>query len=448
MRRFQFLSAVYYLGVGMWLNTSNLDRVTAQSSSKVFPVKIVQSQPQSSNAPRFNTDSSGIEVKSSFSLLPIYQACPFPSIPTSEAASNALTGRIISASSDGEISGSVSSFVAGDGSDADLSMSVYRLAGEGKMDEALQVAQKIQGVSQKNRALGRIASAYKEAGQLEQAFEIAKRITEPPRSDNSSSDDNRDNALAEIAQAYMKEGQLEQALQVTEFMREGSRSAILLNLAEKYQTAGQSVRAAKAIDRAFAAYRIAAMKRNSTDSLGADDPVVAAYMKVVVLTRFVMQYAAVGQKEQAVELLPEIFEAAKKLPQQDLTTLSVLSIIADLYTSVGQKDKAASVLDYALKSARNIKEAFLKAFALAQLADTYTVLKRPDRATELLSQALELAKPEKDVSKKSFVLIMISRSYAVLGQYDKALQVTNVVEPTSLRDQVKQTLACSRKAAR
>lgn len=440
MRKFRFLSAVCYLGVGIWLNTSSLDRVTAQSSSKAFPLKIVQSQPQSSNTPRFNTDSSGIEVKSSFSLLPIYQACPFPAIPTSEAANNALVGEITSAS--GAISSS--SFVPGDGSDADLDSTVSDLVETRKLDEALQVAQKIQDVSQKNQALRRIASAYSETGQLEQAFQVAKRITEPPQLDNSSSDDHislRDNALVEIAQAYLKTGQLEQALQVAEVMGEGFRVTTLLNIAEKYRVAGQSARATKVIDRAVAAYRI-------DDSLAGYDPVVATYLKVIVLTRFVMQYVSVGQKEQAVKLSPEILEMAKMLPQQNFLTLSALSVIADLYTSVGQNDKAASVLNYALKSARNIKEVFLKAFALAQIANSYAVLKQPDQATKLLSQALELAKPEKDVSKKSLVLIMSSRSYAVLGQYDKALQVTNVVEPTSLRDQVKQTLACSRKAAR
>jgi tetratricopeptide (TPR) repeat protein len=334
----------------------------------------------------------------------------------------------------------VVTFVPGDGSDADLGMTVSNLVRAGSLDEALEVAQKIKDISQKNEALRRIASAYKEARQLEQALQVAYSITEPPQSDNTSSDDNismRGNALSEIAQAYVEAGQLEQAVQVAENMGGGFRVGILLNIAEKYRVAGVLARAASLIDRAVAAYRTVAQP-DSTDSK------FAALMKLLSLSRFANEYAAVGRKEQAVELSSEIFDVAKTLPLQDYITLGVLSNTAQLYAAAGQRDKAAQVLSYSLSSAENIKETYVKALVFAQIANEYAVLKQPERATELLSQALELAKSEKGVSEKNIVLVMSARVYGVLGQYNEALQVTNAVEPASLRDQVQQTLVCSR----
>jgi tetratricopeptide (TPR) repeat protein len=439
MKKLRLSASVGYLVWGIWLGSSSLDGATAQSASWAYPLKLAQSQPPSSNTPRSDADSSGIEVKSSVTPAPISPACPFPPIPMSNSASNPLFGELTIGPPEityGDV------FEPGDGSDGDLGMNVNNLVSKGKLDEALKVAQEIKDVSRKNEALHQIASAYKEAGQLDQALEVAKSITELPHSDDTSADDPislRDNVFSEIAAAYVKAGQVDKALQIEEIMGKSFGFSILLDIAEKYRVAGQPDRAAEVIDRAFAAYRTAVETYSS-------DPVVAAYLKLLVLWRFANEYAVVGRKNQAAQISSEIFDVAKTLPQQDFMTLSVLSGTAEVYTVVGQKDKAAEVLSYLLETAKNIEETFAKALALATIANGYTVLQQPARATELLSQALDLAKSEKGVSEKNFVLIMIARTYGVLGQYDKALQVTNAVEPASLQDQVKQTLACSREA--
>jgi tetratricopeptide (TPR) repeat protein len=433
-------AATGYLVLGMWLGSSSLDGAAAHSPLLTLPLKLAKSQPPSSNTPRTDADSSAIEVKSSVTPAPISPACPFPSIPMSEAASNAVVPITLGSGSPEITYGAV--FEPGDGSDPDLGMTLRNLVRARKLDEALQVAHKIKDVSQKNEALSEIARAYKEAGQLDRALEVANRIVEPPQSDDTSLDEHisiRDNALSEIAQAYVKAGQLDQALQVAEIMGEGFRVSTLLDIAEKYRVAEQPNRAAELIDRAVAGYRTAA-KPDSTD------PVAAAYLKLLVLARFAGEYAAVGRRNRAAELSSELFEVAKTLPELDYMTFSIVSGTAEVYAAAGQRDKAASVLSYSLQTAKNFKETFVKAVALAQIANGYAVLEQPNRATELLSQALDLAKSEKEVSTKNFVLVAIARSYGVLGQYDKALQVTNAVEPASLRDQVKQTLVCSREA--
>lgn len=441
MGKSRLCSVVGCLVLGLWLGSSSLDRAAAQNISLALPVKLAQSQPLSSDTPRTDADSSEIEIKSSLTPAPISPACPFPPIPMSEAAS-----KPISPFSIGELTiepgeTTVVTFEPGDGSDADLDMTVSNLIREGKLDEALQVVQKIKDVSRKNEALRRIASAYKEAGKLDRAFEVAKTITEPSSRADNSSDDNisvKDNALSEIAKAYVEAGQLDKALQVAEIMGDAFKFATLLDIAEKYKATAQPERGAEVLDLALAAYR-RAEKSYSTD------PAFASYGKFFVLWRIANQYAAVARKNRAVDLLSEMFEVAKTLPQQDFWTLSILSSTAELYAALGQRDKAAQILSDSLQAAKNIKETFVKALFLAQIANEYAVLKQSDRATELLSQARELIQPEKGVSEKNVVLIAIARGYGVLEQYDKAFQVTNTVEPASLRDQIKKTLACSQK---
>ncbi len=398
MERWRFSTSVGCLLLGMWLNAFSLDRATGQSLSLAYPLKLAQSQPPSRNTPQPDADSSENESKASMTISPIYPACPFPSIPISEAAFKSTFGEIF-----GELFRAITrepgkpSVVALGGnerSNADLAMTVNNLIIAGKLDEALQVAQKIKEVSSKNAALQGIAAAY------------------------------------------TGDGQIAQALQVIEIMDEGSRINSLSYIAEKYRVAGQLERAAETIDRAVAAYRTAA-KPDSTD------PVFTANMKLPYLSNFVSQYTAVERKDRAAELSSEILEVAKTLPQQNFTSVATLSSIAELYASSGQMDKAAEVLSYSLEAAQNIKETFVKALLLAQIASVYAALKQPDRATEILAQVINLAKLEKGVSEKNAILIGSAHAYGVLGQYDQALQLTNTVEPASLRDQVKQTLACS-----
>lgn len=439
MVRSRLSAAIGCFVLGVSLGSSSLDRAAAQTLSLAFPLKYAQSQPESSNTPPPDADSSTNESKSFITLSPISPACPFPSIPISEAAFSALFFKTtVGPGEPPDVR-----YVPDDGSDADLKRTVNDWVSAGKLAEALQIAQKIKDISRKNEALRRIARAYKEVGQLDKAFEVAKSMREPLPSDDASSNYNlllRDNALSEIAQAYLKAGQLDKGLQVAEIMGHGFKASTLLDIAQKYREAGQPDRAAEVINRAVVAYRTAE-KPDSTN------PEFAAFLKFLFLSRVINQYAAVGRNERTVELSSEIFEVAKTLPGQNYITLSALSGTAEVYASAGQRDKATEVLSYSLQAAKNIKETFVKALVFAQVANGYTLLKQPDHATELLSQALELAKLEKEVSGKNAVLIVIARAYGVLEQYDKALQMTNAVEPASLRDQVKHTLTCSQKQA-
>lgn len=441
MRKSRLSVAVPYLVVGMWLGFFSLDGATAQIPSLILPLLLAQSQQEGSNTPRPNTASQTTKFESSFSLSPIAPACPFPPLPMSRAAAKSLFGFGLSGDITlNPVKPTFSTAVPTDErsavpTDERFAATVSDLVRAGKLGQALQVAQKIKDVSLKNEALRSIASAYKSAGQLNQAFQVAKSIIEPSQSNISL----RDNALLEIVQAYAQAGQLDQALQVAEIMGEGFKFSTLLDIAEKYRLARQPVRAASIIERADAVYRTLS-KPNSTNLLANPS------FKIFILPRLIGKYAAVGRKQKAVELSSELFEFIKTLPQQNYMTLTNLSGIAEIYQGAGQSDKAAEVLDYSLLAVKNIKEVFVKAQALAQIANEYALLKQSVRASEVLSQALALAKPDKEVSSKNIVMITVARGYGVLGQYDKALEITKAVEPVSLRDQVKQTITCSKGA--
>ena len=431
MRKFRLSVAVRYLVVGMWLGFFSLDGATAQIPSLTLPLLLAQSQ-QPSNTPRPNTASQGIKSESSVSLGPIAPNCPFPPLLMSRTAVKPLFG--FAQITTGPAKATFSTSVLSD--ERSLAAPVSDLVSAGKLDQALQVAQKIRDVSLKNEALRSIASAYKSTGQLNQAFQVAKSMIEPSQSNNISL---RDNTLSEIVQAYAQAGQLEQALQVAEIMGEEFKFSVLLDIAEKYRLARQPVRAASIIERADAVYRTIS-RPNSTNLLA--NP----YFKILILPRFIVKYVAVGRKQRAVELSSELFEFVKTLPQQDYVTLTILSGTAEVYEGAGQSDKAAEVIDYSLEAVKNIKETFVKAQTLAQIANQYALLKQSARASEILSQALALAKLSREVSSKNLVMITVARGYGVLGQYDKAFEITKAVEPVSLRDQVKQTLACSLEA--
>jgi tetratricopeptide (TPR) repeat protein len=391
MKKSRLLAAVGYLVLGMWVGSSSLDGATAQSPSLTFPLKLGQTQPSTpSSTPRLDADLEATESKFFLTPVPISPACPFAPIPVSEAAANASLlplWETFTETSTVKIEGFSRSIEQGDGGEITITTQ-----SEGRDT----VVTFVQG-------------------------------------------DGSDPDLDWTVNNLVRTGKLDEALQVARRIRDVSlKNEVLLRIVRAYKEAGQLDRATEVIDRLAAAYRTLA-KPDSTA------PESAVYTASTLL-EIANHYATVGRTDRVAELLPEIFEIAKTLPRQNSETVGVLSGTAELYALVGQRQRAAEVLSDALQAVENIEETFVKAIALTQIADGYAQLKQPDRATELLSQVLELAKSENDVSEKNVILIILARSYGVLGQFDEAFQITNAIEPTSLRDQVKQTLDCSRKA--
>lgn len=430
------------LGLGTIASYFNPNAVAAPAPQPFQPViqtAAASNDPASPDEPAIEIQPTSTEIN----LAPITPACPFPVIPVSQAAGDALFGEITIVPGERR----VTAFERGDGSDLDSAMTVNELLTEGKLDEALKVAQSIQATSERANTLRSVVTAYIAAGQLDQALEIALSIPESPESAETSSLEAlaspRDNALSDVVQAYLQAGQPEQAETVAANISEGLKFSTFLDVSRKYQEMGQMARAAESLERTVAAYRSQVATLDQSD-----DPAFADYIQFMMLAQIVGQYDAIEQPQQSVPFIPEMFDLAKALPQQDLRILDTLVGVSRIYTELDQRHKAIEILTYVLQAAEtSLNEPFIKAMLWAEIAKEYAALNQLDRSEELLTQAQELANSETtDVSKRTLGLTLIAQSYGTLQQYDDALQVTEGLEPASLRDQVQAAITCSQSA--
>jgi len=109
--------------------------------------------------------------------------------------------------------------------------------------EALQIAQKIEGEFVRSSTLRDIAEAMAKAGQVDRALQIAQKIEHAW---------DRSLALAEIAKAMAKAGQVNRALQIAQKI-EYDRSSALRDIAKAMVEAGQAEQANQAFQLAFQA---------------------------------------------------------------------------------------------------------------------------------------------------------------------------------------------------
>mgnify|MGYP000742916602 CR=1 FL=1 len=263
-----------------------------------------------------------------------------------------------------------------------------KYAEAGQFDQALEVARAIEDPYYRSQALTYIAGKYEEAGikaeassTLSQSIEAIKTIKDPS---------SRVSALTEIALTYAKSGMgrkaseiLSQALKVakTEMVDNlvfKSKSRAFANIATKYTEVDQ-------FDRALRVAR--AIK----------DP----DYKSDALANIAVKYAEAGQFDQALKIVRAIKDCDKKF--------SALADIACRYAEAGQYDRALEV-------ARTIKDPDYKSDALANIAVKCAQAGMSTQASEILSQAFELAKTTSELD----ALTNIAVKYAEIGMSEKA----------------------------
>lgn len=374
------------------------------------------------------------QSSSSMTPAPIVPACPFPDIPLSKTANNAIF--IGGELTIGEMSASGgTSFSPRDGSDADLESRATGLVIEKKLDEALLIAEKIKSVSIKTQLLLRIASAYVELGQLEKAYQLVIPLPPTPQGSFRS----KEEVLGEIVSAYIKQGNLEQATNVANGISDAeSRSYSLHQIARSYKDRKQFEQGVAVLSQAVAAYRT--FLKSTVDGEG------KGQFTFFLLTIFASDYLELKQKDKAIALLDEAFARAKAFPELPyFMGFNFLSAIPMLYLSAGREDKAKEALSFVLKTAQSYKEPITRSMALIQVSQGYVELKQPEQTTALLTQAEGIAKADKTAARESIIWVTLARVYGGLGQYDQAFRMIASVEPVALREQVKQTLICSQK---
>jgi tetratricopeptide (TPR) repeat protein len=112
--------------------------------------------------------------------------------------------------------------------------------------------------------------------------------------------------------------------------------------------------------------------------------------------------------------------------QTDPYKIWMLAEIAGQYAAVGQKDKAAELLGQALPLVEGISDDCDKPEPIAEIARQYAAAGQEARSSQLLAQAIRVAKTAKGcsgVNDEGENLGDIATRYWENGQYDQTLQI-------------------------
>ncbi|MEL6383944.1 MAG: tetratricopeptide repeat protein, partial [Cyanobacteria bacterium J06626_18] len=247
----------------------------------------------------------------------IVPACPFPAVPLSTTASQAisLNGTVEVIATGSEVTGRYS---PGDGSDLDLENRAFQLTGENKLAEALSIASEIRDPSIRVDALSMIAERHTEAGQFSQTLvvldealsaaevvddqqtqiaallKVAEGYVEAEQLDLAfeivrplPSTWARDDVLEDIVGVYRNQGNLEQAVSIAEQMNIASFA--LQDIANDYASQGETERAVEVLSQAVAAFRTIRYDQDQNDQ------VLPPFLKFIYLTTFASGYTHLNQ---------------------------------------------------------------------------------------------------------------------------------------------------------
>ncbi|NEQ24373.1 MAG: hypothetical protein F6K28_35705, partial [Microcoleus sp. SIO2G3] len=290
--------------------------------------------------------------------------------------------------------------------------------------QSLQLAQTFEHPNpyRKAEVLGRVAIAYAQAGEYDQALDISKTIENPSYY--------RANVLAVVANQYAQNGQIEQALQLAQSLdADEFKVKTLRDIALSYVKAGEQDKASDVFSQSV----------ESARSLGE-----------TLLADTITQYAAAGQLETALSAAQTINDAESKA--------KALSAIALLYAKAGQQTQASQILSQAIESAKAIQgnepqgrvlkemiDNYLKvgryedAFQVAQAIQADTVdLSKTAVLINIITKTVEAGQNEQalqitqlldkgDIEQRNFALQRIALGYAKAGQFDKAIQTAEMV---------------------
>lgn len=378
-------------------------------------------------------------------LEPLTPACPLPHIPLSATTLSELMGitpkvmQILSQEGDEE-----RFLIRGDGTDAGLHPQVNQLLAERNFSGAFEFAQSIEDISTRNENLYAISRGLNTGGEEEQARMVALAMTEVPlaspqefsgRSPFSGSNSLRDEALFYVAQSYWHEGQLDAAMELVEVMGRQAQFSPLLHIAEQYWNQGQQAAASATLERATTVYRELAATADTTDIL--------RFWALARLLGFYINFAQEESRSQAADLTTELFGLAQTFPTQEYGTLDILTNVIITYIRADQESRATTALSYILDHVDVVTEPYLKAMLLAGVANQYAALGEGDRAAEIMAQAQTIANTENEPDQRNINAAIFALAYYQMDQPENALNVTTMVEPLGLREQIQAALACA-----
>jgi tetratricopeptide (TPR) repeat protein len=255
------------------------------------------------------------------------------------------------------------------------------------------------------------AKEYAEAGYYDLAVEIITAVNNPVFSPL---------ALGEVAGHYAKAGESEQATKVINqaiaiarrFDDARYRTMTLIGIAEHLSQAGQKEQVPQVLERALES--VSAMDEAQSSE--------NASMKVNHTLRIAKQFAQVGQDRRAIELLdqtlPKIRTVADKPFPSEKTSQLVETAIQ--YAALEQKNKAIETLAEVRTAAQAMDEARSKSDALAKVANAYAEIGN-------FEQAEQIARLIEDVYLRESAFGKIAIAYAKAGYADKAVKLAKSI---------------------
>lgn len=246
-----------------------------------------------------------------------------------------------------------------------------KLASSGKIDLALQVANRLDSFS-KGRVLGAIASNLAKTGQFNQAMQLVETIKNDPL---------KAEALAHLAENLTETNQLEQVLQMVEKIEYGSteKEFTISRIAISFAKVGE-------FDRAW---QLASTSKNS---LG----------KANVLRSIIRSLAQAGQ-----------YDRAKKMASTMKDCPNKATVFVDIAASLAEVGKIAD----AVQVVSSIKER--TTLPDQWLSDTVMVLTDERKKYE---PALQMANMIGDENEKAWTLAWLANELIKVGQTELASQ--------------------------
>ncbi|NEP14584.1 MAG: hypothetical protein F6K14_31185 [Symploca sp. SIO2C1] len=143
--------------------------------------------------------------------------------------------------------------------------------------------------------------------------------------------------------------------------------------------------------------------------------------KVGLLSQIALQYASIGQSDQALQSAQAI--------KDEYAKVDTLIEIAQLYVEAGEPEVATPILSQALPLVPAIKDESIKVDTLIGIAQLYIESREPELATPILLQALPLVQNFKTDYRQTTLLTSIAVKLTEAGQLSQALQVANTQKP-------------------
>lgn len=144
----------------------------------------------------------------------------------------------------------------------------------------------------------------------------------------------------------------------------------------------------------------------------------------------VEQYAASVKKEQAATLISQALQAIQTLGSgYSFVKTRTLATIAGHFAAIGQAEQALKIIPQSLEIAKSIQGAEFKTKALTEIAKAYVAVGQPEPAAAILSQSLQFATAVKypNPYRRGEIFAEIAITYAKAGYDKQTIQIAQTI---------------------